>query len=144
MRQSGCVNSPFSRHFWTFYGSSVQTTDTRLGARHRRRTPKIVGREAGGGRTVARGRGGPTTYPLCQKMGGPFCFRLGCHPETTVIEPCLLGPVVAKSLGLILWRSRPGRFSSEVSCAGHPYTGGDQRGVSIVRVLSLETFAMCS
>ncbi len=39
-------------------------------------------------------------------------------------------PVVAKSLGLILWQSRPGRFSSEVSCKGHPYAGGDQRGVS--------------
>ena len=35
------------------------------------------------------GRWGPTTYPLCQKMGGPFCFRLACHPETPVIEPCL-------------------------------------------------------
>ncbi|MGZ6073080.1 MAG: hypothetical protein ACXWOA_04265, partial [Isosphaeraceae bacterium] len=26
----------------------------------------------------------------------------------------VLGPVVANSLGLILWRPRPGRFSSEV------------------------------
>jgi|SRR5271157_853225 len=50
--------------------------------------PPSRGRGAWGGRTVARGRGGPTTHPLCQKMGGPFCFRLGCHPETPVIEPC--------------------------------------------------------
>jgi lysophospholipase L1-like esterase len=28
----------------------------------------------------------------------------------------VLGPVVANSLGLILWRPRPGRFSSEVRC----------------------------
>src|SRR5208282_3360727 len=30
-----------SQHFSTFYGSSVQSMDTKLGARHRRRTPTI-------------------------------------------------------------------------------------------------------
>ena len=30
-----------SRHFSTFYGPSVQSMDTQLGARHRRRTPTI-------------------------------------------------------------------------------------------------------
>ena len=40
-----------------------------------------------------------------------------------------LAPVVAKSLGSSLWRSRPGRFLA--SCRqGHPCTGGDRRGVS--------------
>jgi hypothetical protein len=38
---SGCLNSAFSRHFSTFYGSSVQSMDTQIGARHRRRTPMI-------------------------------------------------------------------------------------------------------
>jgi len=38
---SGCLNSAFSRHFSTFYGSSVQAMDTQLDARHRRRTPTI-------------------------------------------------------------------------------------------------------
>src|SRR5271165_5682631 len=27
---SGCLNSAFSRHFYTFYGSSVQAMDTQL------------------------------------------------------------------------------------------------------------------
>src|SRR5271166_3430903 len=31
-RQSGCVNSAFSRHFYTFYGSSVQAMDAQLNA----------------------------------------------------------------------------------------------------------------
>jgi len=38
---SGCLNSAFSRHFYTFYEPSVQAMDTQLGARHRWRTPTI-------------------------------------------------------------------------------------------------------
>ncbi len=38
---SGCLNSAFSRHFSTFYGSSVQAMDAQLDARHQRRTPTI-------------------------------------------------------------------------------------------------------
>src|SRR5271165_6228922 len=45
-----------SQQFYTFYGSSVQSMDTPLGARHRRRTPtihRVVGCEAWGERIVA-------------------------------------------------------------------------------------------
>ena len=62
---SGCVNSAFLNHFHTFYGPSVQTMDTQLGARQGRRAPtihrdraqrfeKAVWRAGGSGTPIAR------------------------------------------------------------------------------------------
>jgi len=70
-----------SQQISTFYDPSVQAMKTRLGARQRRRPP-----------TVHRGR---THAPRLQRTEASedeasTCseLRLGCHPETPVIEPC--------------------------------------------------------
>src|SRR5271166_1917309 len=70
-----------SQQISTFYGSSVQTMETRLGARQRRRPP-----------TVHRGRTHAPRLqrPVASEDEASACseLRLGCHPETPVIEPC--------------------------------------------------------
>src|SRR5208337_3456001 len=67
----------------TFYGPSVQTMETRLGARQRRRPP-----------TVHRGstHAPRLQRPVASEDKASACseLRLGCHPETPVIEPCLV------------------------------------------------------
>src|SRR5271157_3605920 len=70
-----------SRHFSTFYGPSVQTMETRLGARQRRRPPPVHR-----GRTHAP----RLQRPVASEDEASACseLRLGCHPETPVIEPC--------------------------------------------------------
>ena len=70
-----------SQQISTFYGPSVQTMETRLGARQRRRPP-----------TVHRGRTHAPRLqrPVASEDEASACseLRLGCHPETPVIEPC--------------------------------------------------------
>ena len=76
-----CGNSAFSQQISTFYGPSVQAMETRLGARQRRRPP-----------TVHRGRTHAPRLqrPVASEDQASACseVRLGCHPETPVIEPC--------------------------------------------------------
>src|SRR5271165_2507422 len=70
-----------SQQISTFYGPSVQAMETRLGARQRRRPP-----------TVHRGRTHAPRLqrPVASEDKASACseLRLGCHPETPVIEPC--------------------------------------------------------
>src|SRR5271165_3302254 len=70
-----------SQQISTFYGPSVQAMETRLGARQRRRPP-----------TVHRGRTHAPRLqrPVASEDEASACseLRLGCHPETPVIEPC--------------------------------------------------------
>src|SRR5271166_3151967 len=77
-----CANSAFSQQISTFYGPSVQAMETRLGARQRRRPP-----------TVHRGstHAPRLQRPVASEDEASACseLRLGCHPETPVIEPCL-------------------------------------------------------
>src|SRR5271166_279990 len=77
-----CGNSAFSQQISTFYGPSVQAMKTRLGARQRRRPP-----------TVHRGstHAPRLQRPVASEDEASACseLRLGCHPETLVIEPCL-------------------------------------------------------
>ena len=77
-----CGNSAFSQQISTFYGPSVQAMETRLGARQRRRPP-----------TVHRGstHAPRPQRPVASEDKASACseLRLGCHPETPVIEPCL-------------------------------------------------------
>ena len=94
-----CGNSAFSQQISTFYGPSVQARETRLGARQRRRPP-----------TVHRGstHAPRLQRPVASEDEASACseLRLGCHPETPVIEPY---PVD-------LWetRARPGRDFSNL------------------------------
>ncbi len=79
-----------SQQISTFYGSSVQTMETRLGARQRRRPP-----------TVHRGstHAPRLQRPVASEDEASACseLRLGCHPETLVIEPCLKSPYFSQS-----------------------------------------------
>jgi len=77
----GCGNSAFSQQISTFYGPSVQTMETRLGARQRRRPPSVHR-----GSTHARRLQRPVATE--DEASAYSELRLGCHPETPVIEPC--------------------------------------------------------
>src|SRR5271166_320447 len=70
-----------SQQISTFYGPSVHTMETRLGARQRRRPP-----------TVHRGRTHAPRLqrPVASEDEASACseLRLGCHLESHVIEPC--------------------------------------------------------
>src|SRR5208337_2280666 len=102
----------FSQQISTFYGPSGQTMETRLGARQRRRPP-----------TVHRGstHAPRLQRPVASEDEASACseLRLGCHPETPVIEPCLSragrgSPKFLRTRGVIA----DSTVSSSGSCAG--------------------------
>ena len=70
-----------SQQISTFYGPSVQAMEIRLSARQRRRPPTVHC-----GRTHAP----RLQRPVASEDEASACseLRLGCHPETPVIEPC--------------------------------------------------------
>src|SRR5271166_1560393 len=76
-----CGNSAFSQQISTFYGPTVQTMETRLGARQRRRPP-TVHRDSTHAPRLQRPVASQDEASACSEL------RLGCHPETPVIEPC--------------------------------------------------------
>jgi len=80
---SGCLNAAFSRHFSTFYGSSVQAMDTQLDARHRRRTP-----------TIHRGRAQRTIEVLLNEQSLPAhqIRSEGKHASTATLQHASAGP----------------------------------------------------
>src|SRR5271157_5642671 len=75
-----------SQHFSTFYGSSVQSMDTRLGVRHRRRTPPIH-------RDLA-------SVSSCSQK--PLC-GLDLNPVDWILSDCVSGHDGLESRSL--WRS---------------------------------------
>ena len=79
---SGCVNSAFSRHFYTFYGPSVQAMATQLGARHRWWTPMIHRGRAR--RTISAGsrfgQWSPDLPPVLCDRSSPSPRPLARHP----------------------------------------------------------------
>ncbi len=83
-----------SQQISTFYEPSVQAMETRLGARQRRRPP-----------TVHRGRthAPRPQRPVASENEASACseLRLGCHPETPVIELCQTKP---NSSGVSHWQ----------------------------------------
>ena len=83
-----------SQQISTFYEPSVQAMETRLGARQRRRPP-----------TVHRGRTHAPRLqrPVASENEASACseLRLGCHPETPVIELCQTKP---NSSGVSRWQ----------------------------------------
>ncbi len=82
---SGCVNSAFSRHFYTFYGPSVQAMATQLGARHRWWTPMIHRGRAR--RTISAGsrfgQWSPDLPPVLCDRSSPSPQPLARHVETS-------------------------------------------------------------
>ncbi len=83
-----------SQQISTFYGPSVQTMETRLSARQRRRPPMVHR-----GRTHAP----RLQRPVASEDEASACseLRRGCHPETPVIEPCQTKP---NSSGVNRWQ----------------------------------------
>ena len=107
-----------SQHISTFYSPSVQAMETRLGARQRRRPP-----------TVHRGRTHAPRLqrPVASEDEASACseLRLGCHPETPVIEPCRwTKPAEPLSQGGHDSRSRDG---CSAPCQPHPRASNMER-----------------
>ena len=93
-----CGNSAISQQISTFYGPSVQAMETRLG-RQRRRPRRFTA-------VVPTPHAYSGQWPLKTKRARARRLRLGCHPETPVIEPCP---------SLAAWTPRFSDFSRQVA-----------------------------